>query len=205
MGSKNSKYNDTDWHQRACGCKSACDCEVRDNFHRDRYMDNSNTSGIIHPDLKDSGADLSYITSKTKINNSDNKNNATSSQQPPPYEKLTSTPLTADMLVKERAAFIDKRAQFYEKIYSDSCEKIINYINKKMRVNLSKKSINVDIMANDPDNLIRIPQEYYDYNYTYNFIKRISTNIKNVYNTFYIEEKVNDNYGFITLTINFDK
>lgn len=74
-----------------------------------------------------------------------------------------------------------------------------------MLLNLSKKSITVDIMANGSDNFIIIPQEYYDYNYTYAFIKRISNYIKNIYNTFYIEEKLNVSYGFITLIINFDK
>lgn len=137
------------------------------------------------------------------------QNNSTNSfdtnETPPPYDKLQATPLTADMLSKERTAFINKRDQFYEKLYTDICEKIINYINKKMLLNLSKKSITVDIMANGSDNFIIIPQEYYDYNYTYAFIKRISNYIKNIYNTFYIEEKLNVSYGFITLIINFDK
>ena len=106
MGSKNSKYNNIA-RQPVCGCDSACDCIVRDNFHR--AIQNNTTN--------------SFDTNET----------------PPPYDKLQATPLTSDILRKERMAFINKRAQFYEKLYTDSCEKIINYINKKMLLNLSKK------------------------------------------------------------------
>lgn len=123
---------------------------------------------------------------------------------PPPYDiaiqSSNNVPLTAKEILPAKDAFIMLRNKYYEHAYEDGCKRCINYINAKLKNNIGKEFINVELIENgynDPLKLLNMPIEYRDYNKTCELFIKLSDYINESYNSFKIITNKNNQIHII--------
>lgn len=130
---------------------------------------------------------------------------------PPPYDiatqSLNNVPLTAKEILPEQDAFIMQRDKYYEQAYEDGCKQCIDYINTKLKTNIGKEFINVELIENgynDPLKLLNMPLKYRDYDKTCELLIKLCDYINESYNSFKITTNKN-NRSHIIIKIYYER